>query len=547
MAGLSLVRSLETVGASRESAALATARPDVVTKMRSHTVRRRVGATRVRVAACGVLNEPSSDVFASPRPPAVGELWRLPDDRGPGRRRNDDGNVSARVGRQLRRLRRDPLGVPDALLGHQPGAVLDHQHDVREWDRLPHADARADRHGQTVPRRRDALARHVDLRQGREPHPVREGLRRGVVDGAHLHALARRRLERARHRGPRPLQRPPADERHGLHRATDHAAGRAVGDADAICAAGNARFRSVGRLPRLHDRMDADRGALHDRRRAETNLVDHDRPAEAPPEHPADDLGIVRRELGGSDRGDHRADQRRLRLDPRLQLGAGRQMRRILCASRLLASAVVPRHAVRHQGDAGGSERPALRERRASPDQVAVPGPGGRRGWHGRHEGGMRPATAARVAPRAHPAVRELRAAAAPPEARAPAPRPGAEVRAAAGAPAAQAGAAAAPAPARGAAARRRRRQAGPVGGAAGRGGTGGSAGSGAAPRPSSPRRRARCSAPSSARGRSRSSRRRSAASSPSATTSTAGPTTTRHGCAPRSERLHPLSPGKPG
>ena len=54
-----------------------------------------------------------------------------------------------------------------------------------------------------------------------------------------------------------------------------------------------------------------------------TNLVDHDRPAEAAPEHPADDLGVVRGGLGGSDRHDHRADQRRLRLDPRLRLGAG--------------------------------------------------------------------------------------------------------------------------------------------------------------------------------------------------------------------------------
>ena len=249
------------------------------------------------------LTSRSPMVFASLALLLLGELWGLPDDGGPGRRRDDDGNVPARVGRQLRRVRRDPLGVPDALLGHQPCSVLDHQHDVREWDRLPHADARADRHGQTVPRRRDALARHVDLRQGRKPHPVREGLGRGVVDGAHLHALARRRLERARHRGPRPLHRPPADERHGLHRSADDAAGRAVGDADAICATGNARVRSVGRLPRLHDRMDADRGALHDRRRAETNLVDHDRPAEAAPEHPADDLGIVRGGLGGSDRG----------------------------------------------------------------------------------------------------------------------------------------------------------------------------------------------------------------------------------------------------
>ena len=177
-------------------------------------------------------------------------------------------------------------------LGRQPRAVLDREHDLRERDRVAHADARADRHGQAVPRRRDALARHVDLRQGREPHPVREGIGRRVVAGADLHALAGRRLERARHRGPRPLRRSRADERHGLHRTTDDATGHDVGDADARRAGVDARLRSDGRLPRLRDRVDAGRRALHDRRRAEADLVDADRSAEAATEHPADDLGV---------------------------------------------------------------------------------------------------------------------------------------------------------------------------------------------------------------------------------------------------------------
>ena len=127
----------------------------------------------------------------------------------------------------------DTLGATDAYLGRQPRAVLDGEHDLRERDRVALADARADRHGQAVPRRRDALPRHADLRQGREPHQVREGLGRGVVAGADLHALAGRRLERAGHRGPRPLQRSRTDERHGLHRTADDAAGHDVGDADA--------------------------------------------------------------------------------------------------------------------------------------------------------------------------------------------------------------------------------------------------------------------------------------------------------------------------
>ena len=144
-------------------------------------------------------------------------------------RRHDDRrwDVSARLGRQLRCVRWRALGAADAHVGRKPRAVLDREHHVHERGRLARADARADRHGQAVPRRRDALARHADLRQGREPHPVREGIGRGVVAGADLHALARRRLERARHRGPRPLHRSRADERDGLHRPADDAAGRA--------------------------------------------------------------------------------------------------------------------------------------------------------------------------------------------------------------------------------------------------------------------------------------------------------------------------------
>ena len=142
-------------------------------------------------------------------------------------RRHDDGrwDVPARVGGQLRFVRFRTLGATDAHVGRKPGAVLDGEHDLRERDRVALADARADRHGQAVPRRRDALPRHADVRQGREPHQVREGIGRRVVAGADLHALAGRRLERAGHRGPRPLRRSRADNVHGLHRAPDDTAG----------------------------------------------------------------------------------------------------------------------------------------------------------------------------------------------------------------------------------------------------------------------------------------------------------------------------------
>ena len=234
-------------------------------------------------------------------------------------------DVSARVGGQLRFVRFRTLGAADAHLGRQPGAVLDGEHDVRERDRVAAADARADRHGQAVPRRRDALARHADLRQGREPHQVREGLGRGVVAGADLHALAGRRLERARHRGPRPL-RAIASRRNVMVYTGPPTTPPVthVGHADAGRAGGDARLRSDGRLPRLRHRVDAGGGALHRRRRGEADVVGADRSTEASAEHPADDLGVGGRRLGGPDPARQRADQRRLRLDPRLQLGARR-------------------------------------------------------------------------------------------------------------------------------------------------------------------------------------------------------------------------------
>ena len=111
-------------------------------------------------------------------------------------------------------------------------------------------------------------------RQDREPDPIRQGIGRRLLAGADLHAVARRRLERARHRVPRPLHRPRADERDGVHRppttppVTTRSRRRRTRSRDL-------RLRSVGGLPYLRDRMDADGSALRRRRRREADL-EHD-------------------------------------------------------------------------------------------------------------------------------------------------------------------------------------------------------------------------------------------------------------------------------
>ena len=90
-----------------------------------------------------------------------------------------------------------------------------------------------------------------------------------------------------------------ADERHGLHRPADDAAGRAVGDADAVSRSW--RRSTFDPSADFHDytiewtpteaRFTID-GEL------KRTWSTHDRPAEAAPEHPADDLGVVRRRAG---------------------------------------------------------------------------------------------------------------------------------------------------------------------------------------------------------------------------------------------------------
>ena len=158
----------------------------------------------------------------------------------------------------------------------------------------------------------------------------REGFGRRVVAGPHLHAIATaRQLERARRRIPGALRRPRSVEHNGVHGPADDAAGDAVGVGDRNTRGGVILHdRSVGRLPRLHDGVDARRGAVARRRRAAFGRGRR-RIArlQAPPQNILLTVGASNASLVGRPNRDRDgADQRRLRLDQGLRLGARRAM-----------------------------------------------------------------------------------------------------------------------------------------------------------------------------------------------------------------------------